>query len=1031
MKHKTTDTTPLRVLYLEDSPEDVEIIRELLAEAGFDLNMDCATGEKDYVSMLRSVRYDVILSEFRLPGFDAFGALRLSSEFCAQVPFICVSGSIGEETAIELIRHGAVDYVLKNRLVRLPLVINRALDDVKEKESRRRAEEALRGSERTYRAIIETTNTGFVILDEEGKVLDANAEYVRLSGHQSLQEIVGRSVLEWTAEEERERNAQEVAKCFEKGFVRDLEISYEWPDGRRMPIEINARAVEERGKRRILTICRDITERKRAEKALRESEERYRTLVTLLPDAIFVNVDNRVTLVNPAFCRLLGAGNPSQLIGKSVLEIIHPVYREKVRERVNTSLAGEVVPLMEEKYIRLDGTLVDVEATAVGIDWQGSKGSQVIVRDITDRKRAEADLRESEERYHAFFDSSMDAILLTSPDGSIQAANPAACKMLGRTEAEICALGRDGLVDTKDPRLETLLTERIRTGKASGELTMFRKDGSPFPVDVSSALFRDNQGEVHTSMIVRDITERKHGEELLRRFTQAIEQSPASVIMTDAAAHIQYVNPKFTEVTGYTPEEVLGSTPRILNSATIPAEEYDKIWATILAGNVWQGELHNRKKNGELFWESASISPGRDENGVITHLVAVKEDITARKLAEEELRQNETRRLELESELIQAQKLEGLGTLASGIAHDFNNLLGIIIGHVSLLLRMNADAPALKKKNLDAILTAATRGADLVKQLLTFARKTEVVIESVRLNDLVSEIVKLLRETFPRTIAVEAHLTEDVPSIEADATQVHQVLLNLCVNARDAMPNGGTLRIATYRESGESLRSKHQKTTADDYVVLSVSDTGFGMDEETQRRIFEPFFSTKEHGKGSGLGLSLVFGIMESHNGFISCQSEVGKGTTFRCCFPVTSEVREPRQVREETPDDIPGGTETILVVEDEELLRELLKEVLEPKGYTVLMAGDGEEGFAIYRKHRREIALVISDLGLPKFGGDELYYMLKKVNRNVRLILSSGYIEPAKKTKILREGVKDFIQKPYDAAEVLQVIHRILHEGE
>ena len=1160
MNDKRTEKTPLRVLYLEDSPRDIEIVRESLTEAGFDLALECAEEKSEYVSLLRSRKYDVILCDFRLPHFDAFGALQLSIDICPDVPLICVSGTIGEETAVDLIRKGAVDYVSKDRLVRLPLVIRRAVDEVNEKKSRRLAEEALRESEEKYRRIIETTGTGFVILDEKGRVLEANAEYVRLSGHQNLQEILGRSVLEWTVREEGDRNAREIANCLEQGFVRNLEISYEGPNGERVPIEIDARAVEDQGIRRILSICRDISERKRAEEAVHYERNLLRTLIDNLPEAVYVKDKvGRKTVANKADVRWVGCQSEEEVLGRTDFEFYPPeASAAYYADDQSVIQSGKAVLNKEEIITDKDGTkhwfstskvpLRNPEGQIVGLVGVG--------REITDSKQAEADLRESEEKYHAFFESSMDAILLTSSDGSIQAANPAACKMLGRTEAEICAAGRAGLVDSNDPRLNVLLEERARTGRAFGELTMVRKDGSSFPVEVSSAVFRNKQGNVRTSMIIRDITERKRAEEAarastdrqslilqslpivfytsrpsgdfattwineqvehltgfrphqfiedsmfwskrlhpddrdqalkeyelmlqngrvaieyrwqcadgkyrwfvdqavvakdeqgnpnrvtgiwlditdrkraeeeLRRLTHAIEQSPVSVVVTDAAGDIEYVNPKFTEITGYSMEEVRGKNPRILKSGETGPEEYKKLWDTILAGGVWRGEFHNKKKSGEMFWESASISPVRDGQRVITHFIAIKEDITTRKQAEDKLEQNETRRRELERELAQAQKLESLGTLASGIAHDFNNLLGIIMGHASLMEAMNPDGPALLKKNTDAILKAATRGASLVKQMLTFARKTDVLIESVALNDIVNEVGKLMRETFPRTISVESHLAEDLPLIDADATQVHQVLLNLCLNARDAMASGGMLTISTYRQSSETLLNKYPKAIAESYVVLSVADTGFGMDEETQRRIFEPFFTTKEHGKGTGLGLSLVFGIMESHNGFITFQSEPGKGTTFQCYFPVPNKALEVPPVEEAEMGETPGGSETILVVEDEELLRDLLKDTLEPKGYTVLTAEDGEKGLEMYQNHREEITLVVSDLGLPRFGGDELYRKLARVNPHVRLVLSSGYIEPGMKAKILKEGVKDFIEKPYNSNEVLRVIRNVL----
>jgi CheY-like chemotaxis protein len=314
--------------------------------------------------------------------------------------------------------------------------------------------------------------------------------------------------------------------------------------------------------------------------------------------------------------------------------------------------------------------------------------------------------------------------------------------------------------------------------------------------------------------------------------------------------------------------------------------------------------------------------------------------------------------------------------------------------------------------------------------MLIFARKTDVLIESVTLNDIANEVIELLSETFPKTVTIALHLENDLPVIEADVTQVHQVVLNLCVNARDAMSSAGTLTVTTQRESGDALRGKYPNATAQSYVVLSVADTGIGMDEELQRRIFEPFFTTKERGKGTGLGLSLVFGIMESHHGFVTVQSDLGKGTAFHCYFPVPHKAQNLTQLEERTTEEIPGGSETILVVEDEYMLRELSKAFLESRGYTVLTAEDGEHGLAAYQEHRNAIALVISDLGLPKFSGDELYRRLKLLKPDVLFILASGIIEPGMKSEIFKSGIKEFIQKPYNENDLLRVVRRVLDNG-
>ncbi len=385
---------------------------------------------------------------------------------------------------------------------------------------------------------------------------------------------------------------------------------------------------------------------------------------------------------------------------------------------------------------------------------------------------------------------------------------------------------------------------------------------------------------------------------------------------------------------------------------------------------------------------------------------------------------SENRRLQ--QQFIQSQKMESLGTLASGIAHDFNNILSIIIGHASELARLSTDRPS-SVLHAEAVVKAGMRGSALVRQLLTFARKAESHPEPILVNDIASEIVRLIHETFPRIVTVRTSLDPQVPPILADATQVHQVLLNLCVNARDAMPEGGTLTIATWREGGASLRRRQPRATEGEYVVLSVTDTGVGMNPETQAHIFEPFFSTKEYGKGTGLGLSLVFGIMEAHKGFVLVESTVDRGSELQCCFPALTGGAVPRMQQGETDESTARGTETILVVEDEAELRELYSLTLQRKGYTVLAAADGTQGLALFEEHRGRIALVLSDIGLPGFGGDVLFLKLKALAPKIPVILASGFVEPRMKARLLAEGVREVIEKPRSPMEIARTIRQIL----
>jgi two-component system cell cycle sensor histidine kinase/response regulator CckA len=405
-------------------------------------------------------------------------------------------------------------------------------------------------------------------------------------------------------------------------------------------------------------------------------------------------------------------------------------------------------------------------------------------------------------------------------------------------------------------------------------------------------------------------------------------------------------------------------------------------------------------------------------------------DITDSKRAEEEIKRTEAKRFELERELIQSQKMESLGTLASGIAHDFNNILAIISGYSELGERRSlAQQPELMKC-FEAISLASRRGALLVSQLLTFARKTETVFRSVDIGALILELTMFFGETFPKTIAIATDLQPDSPAIVADITQLHQVFMNLCVNARDAMPAGGTITITTRVLEKAAVKSKLPKATAERYMAIRVSDTGSGMDEKTKRQIFDPFFTTKEPNKGTGLGLALVYSIIENHHGMIEVESEPGKGATFQLFLPVEDSAMASGESAKVTQTVTSGGSGTVLLIEDEALIIDMVRTVLSGMGYAILIARDGEEGVAAYSRHRTEIVAVLSDLGLPKLRGDEVARRIKAINPKAKIILVSGFFDPGIRAGMANLGVNRLLQKPFSITELTDIL-RLVVEAE
>jgi PAS domain S-box-containing protein len=435
---------------------------------------------------------------------------------------------------------------------------------------------------------------------------------------------------------------------------------------------------------------------------------------------------------------------------------------------------------------------------------------------------------------------------------------------------------------------------------------------------------------------------------------------------------------------------------------------------------LWE-ENNTRAFNGEIVTGERQYNEGGKIIHVYNVITPIRQDGAVRGIMG--MNMDITDRKNLEQQLLQSQKLESLGTLAGGIAHDFNNILGIIVGHASLLKEVTGN-PAKLSRSAAAIEKAAIRGAALVRQILTFARKTSVVTEPVNLNEIASELGRMIEETFPRSIAITLDLAPDLPPVDGDRTQLHQTLLNLCVNARDAMPSGGSLSITTQR-----VRNRGREEDGGWFARLTVADTGSGMDETTRRRIFEPFFTTKEPGSGTGLGLSVVYGIVQSHGGFISVDSAPGEGTKFTLDFPLPHSAAVHGPATRVAEASRTGGTETLLVVEDEEMLCELLKASLDALGYTVITASSGDQALSIYESLGEEIALVISDLGLPGMSGRDLFLKIRALRPEARVVVATGYLDPGTRTELLALGANGFIQKPYLPDEVALAIRAALKE--
>lgn len=513
--------------------------------------------------------------------------------------------------------------------------------------------------------------------------------------------------------------------------------------------------------------------------------------------------------------------------------------------------------------------------------------------------------------------------------------------------------------------------------------------------------------------VFRDVTDRRRAEAENRRLAAAVEQAADAIFVTKPDGTIQYVNPAFERITGYARHEAIGQTPRILKSGRHGPELYEQLWAALLEGNVWTGRFTNRRKDGGSYHADVTISPVRDARGELTGFVCTQRDVSAQ--------------LELEEQLRRTQKMEAVSQLASGLAHDYNNLMTAIKGFSELALMTIGQGDPLRS-DLEIILGAAESATTLTRRLLAFARQQILEPETLDLNPLIDNLAPMLRRMAGEDIEFELLLTPDLPPVRVDPGQIEQVLVNLVVNAVDAMPSGGKLLIKTEAVDLDDVYAEaHIGVAPGRYLLLSVSDTGLGMDAETQARIFEPFFTTKAPGKGTGLGLASVYGIVKQSNGHIWVYSEVGRGTTFRIYFPVAAEAPSPHGRRVvKTPKPEHRGLESVLVVEDNDMIRELIRRVLTSKGYTVVIAPGPHEALEMVAQGRA-FDLVITDVIMPRMTGIELAERLRQKMPHLKIMFMSGHMDRA----IVRGGAgaanTPLLQKPFTADGLLNKVREAL----
>jgi two-component system cell cycle sensor histidine kinase/response regulator CckA len=596
--------------------------------------------------------------------------------------------------------------------------------------------------------------------------------------------------------------------------------------------------------------------------------------------------------------------------------------------------------------------------------------------------------------------------------GRLIATNPAFDRRFGRTAQSLAGSTLLDLVHRDDgPAVAAAAAELQRPPHQAEHQSRWRTPQGWRWFNWEESLLTDGPAPGGVRAIGHDITRLRLAEEQTYKLSRAVEQSPVSMVITDPEGRVQYVNAKYTGSTGRTLEQLLDENTNVF-AALHPDEASSRtFWETVRSGREWRGEQVSDRADGRRLWESVQVSGLRNSQGEITHLLCLREDISSRR--------------ELEDQLRQAQKMDSLGTLAGGIAHDFNNLIAVINGYAEFA-ELNPGDPAIVRKSVGEIRRAAQRAGGLVRQILTFSRKTEVRFSAVDLNQLARDLAALLGETFPRHVGFQLALDEHLPHLHADQNQLQQVILNFCVNARDAMPAGGTITLHTSRAPLDRLPPGLKPGR--EYARLTVSDTGTGMTPEVRARIFEPFYTTKAVNQGTGLGLSVVYGIVASHEGTIQVESQPGKGSSFHVFLPLAAgrATAAPAARLEE----FPGGRESILVVEDETPLRILLEATLGQKGYQVTGVADGLEAINRITSPAARFDAVLLDLNMPGASGLDVFRVIRATRPGLKVLVVTGHLNPQASAEFEALGHSQFLAKPYTLTDMGRRLRQLLDSG-
>jgi len=874
-------------------------------------------------------------------------------------------------------------------------------------ELRRHARELVESEER-LRVVTDNARVGLVIVNQDRRYIYANNAYAELLGLPSPA-IVGQRVPDVLPEIYEEQIRPRLDRAF-TGERVSYELRKSAADGE-YHYEIRYEPTLVEGiVQLVVVVVTDITERKRAEAIIKQ----FFSIIESSDDAIISKtLDGIITSWNPAAERMFGY-SAQEIIGKPII-LLFPSDRIQEEEEILARIAkGERVQHFETVRVRKDGQHLDVSATISPIKNAEGKiaGVSKIIRDITERKKAESALKKNEGQFRLLVDQAVDAFFLHDANGKFLEVNHRACESLGYSREELLKMKVSDVSSLKENEVKSIWDQIQAGSTATVDDYHRRKDGTFFPVEIRVGGL-DVDGQRLFLGLARDITERKRAEKQIAEQASFLDKARDAIVALDLEGKVVFWNKGAEHIYGWTREEVFGRDISGLLGTDL--KKFEEVKQVMIQLGEWQGERQHLTKDRRELTVEARTTLIRDNKGQPEAMLSIITDITEKK--------------KLEAQFMRAQRMESIGTLAGGVAHDLNNILAPIMMSIDVLKTLS-DKPQVTTI-LETIEVSAKRGADIVRQVLSFARGLEGQRIEVQPKHLFKDLENIIKDTFPKDIRLQFSIPNDTWTILGDPTQVHQILLNLCVNARDAMPNGGNLTIGVENcVLDEQYAAMNIQAKPGRYVNISVTDSGTGMPADLIDKIFEPFFTTKALNKGTGLGLSTVMAIVKSHDGIVNVYSEPGKGTTFKVYLPAMETSLEARKEQSEAASLPRGNGETVLVVDDEASILTITSQTLQAFGYRVLTAMDGADALSVYVQHRNEIAVVLTDMMMPVLDGPATIHALMRINPAVKIVAASGLNANGGVAKASGAGIKHFLTKPYTAGTLLKAMRAILDEA-